>query len=215
MTKVKICGNKSSRDLEIAFKYGADAVGFIVEVPVPTPRKISREKARELIKQVPVFINTVLVIMPDNAKEGIEIINATNPDIVQIHNNLPISELEIIKDSVSVKIIKTIPISDTLPLDYIKKNAKVADAILLDTSVGGRSGGTGITHDWNLSAEIVQKFKLPIILAGGLNPNNVENAIKVVKPYAVDTASGVETKGVKDEVKVKEFINKAKCTDIN
>ncbi|MFQ6062126.1 MAG: hypothetical protein ACE5J9_02995 [Methanosarcinales archaeon] len=96
----------------------------------------------------------------------------------------------------------------------MKKNAKVADAILLDTSVGGRSGGTGITHDWNLSAEIVRKYSLlPIILAGGLNPNNVENAIKVVKPYAVDTASGVETKGVKDEVKVKEFIKKARCLE--
>lgn len=213
MTKIKICGTKDQHDLEIALGCGADAVGFITEVPVESPRKISLEKAADLISRVPLFVTTVLVIMPENLDQAIKMIKTAKPAAVQIHNNVSLEFLTKLKESTNTKIIKTLSIPYNADPDKIANRARelegIADAILLDSEVGGRTGGTGTTHDWLLSSEIVRKTKTPIILAGGLTPENVEEAIKIVRPYAVDTASGVETDGKKDIRKVRTFVQKA------
>ncbi|MDM7912045.1 MAG: phosphoribosylanthranilate isomerase, partial [Methanotrichaceae archaeon] len=86
----------------------------------------------------------------------------------------------------------------------------VADAVLLDTVVNGKLGGTGAVHDWDRSAEIVRSLKVPVILAGGLNPRNVAEAIKKVRPYAVDASSGLETGGKKDQEKIRSFIREVR-----
>jgi len=215
-TRIKICGNTNPADLAHAIACGADAVGFITDVPVRSPRKIDTETAKELIKQVPVFVESVLVIM--------------HPTCVQIHSDLPVSELAEI--SKTVKLIKTIAVPKDAPsgiadhiISRIDALTGIADAILLDTSIGSRTstgarsggegggGGTGKVHDWGISAEVVKRSRLPIILAGGLTPDNASDAIRKVHPYAVDTASGVETDGKRNPDKVRRFIGECMMAD--
>ncbi|TAN37908.1 MAG: phosphoribosylanthranilate isomerase [Candidatus Methanoperedens sp.] len=211
--KVKICGIRNSSELSMAINAGADAVGFITDVPVDSPRKITLSEASLLISKVPVFVTTVLVIMPENAHEAVRMIQAARPAAVQIHNALPLSELRKIRGT-GVKLIKTIPVSqdaqaDTL-INQIKELSGIADAVLLDTARDGKTGGTGIPHNWEISSKVVMNTGIPVILAGGLKPETVLGAVKRVRPYAVDTASGVETDGKKDEKKVMDFINNAR-----
>jgi len=211
--KVKICGIKTERDLMMAVNAGADAVGFITEVPVDSPRKIPLSVASHLIARIPVFVTSVLVIMPKNADEAIKMIHTARPTAVQIHNALALSELRKIRET-GVRLIKTIPVSEhadtEMLIDLIKDLSGIADAVLLDTAIDGKTGGTGVSHNWEVSSKVVLNAGIPVILAGGLNPSNVSQAIKCVRPYAVDTASGVETDGKKDELKVIDFINNAR-----
>ncbi|MEA1944026.1 MAG: phosphoribosylanthranilate isomerase [Euryarchaeota archaeon] len=219
-TRVKICGNKTIEDVNHAVVYGADAVGFITEVPVKSPRKIDYKTAKYLIEQVPVFVDSVLVIMPEDLDSAMTLIAETRPSCVQIHNDLPNNELAIISKTFEVRLIKTIAVPEDASytiVDHIVSRIDsltgIADAILLDTSTGARSGGTGKVHDWGISAEIVQRSKLPVILAGGLTPDNVYDAIRQVRPFAVDTASGVETDGKRDHDKVRLFIKRCEEVD--
>ncbi len=229
-TRIKICGNTNPADLAHAIACGADVVGFITDVPVRSPRKIDTETAKELIKQVPVFVDSVLVIMPDDLGSAMALIRETHPTCVQIHNDLPISELAEI--SKTVKLIKTIAVPEDATsgiadhiISRIDALTGIADAILLDTSTRSRTstitgaksgdggGGSGKVHDWRISAEIVKRSRLPIILAGGLTPDNASDAIRKVHPYAVDTASGVETDGKRDPDKVRRFIGGCMMAD--
>ncbi|MHC1575634.1 MAG: phosphoribosylanthranilate isomerase, partial [Candidatus Methanogasteraceae archaeon] len=215
-------------DLAYAILCGADAVGFITDVPVRSPRKIDTETAKELIKQVPVFVDSVLVIMPDDLGSAMALIRETHPTCVQVHSDLPVSELAEI--SKTVKLIKTIAVPKDAPsgtsdhiMSRIDSLTGIADAILLDTSIstgaksgeegGARSGGTGKVHDWEISAEIVERSGLPVILAGGLTPDNAADAIRKVHPYAVDTASGVETDRKRKPDKVRRFIRECMMAD--
>lgn len=215
--KVKICGIKTEHDLTVAINAGADAVGFITDVPVASPRKITLAEASRLISKVPVFVSTVLVIMPENALQAVRMIHAARPGAVQIHNALPLSELVKIRET-GVKLIKTIPVSpdsdtDTLIMQ-VKELSGIVDAVLLDTALDGKTGGTGIPHNWEISSKVVMNASIPVILAGGLKPENVREAAGCVRPYAVDTASGVETGGKKDEKKVLDFIRNARMHEI-
>ncbi len=215
--KVKICGIKSDRDLNMAINAGADAVGFITEVPVDSPRKLSLSEASRLISKVPVFMTSVLVIMPQTAEQAINMIKAAKPGAVQVHNAIAIPELKEIKKT-GVKLIKTVAVSQNSDagelIKQISELSGIADAVLLDTAVDGKTGGTGAQHDWEISSEVVLHAGMPVILAGGLNPENVRSAVCTVRPYAVDTASGVETDGKKDEKKVMAFINNARIHGI-
>jgi phosphoribosylanthranilate isomerase len=267
-TRVKICGIRSPEDIELAALYGADAVGFITEVPVESPRKLDSETAASLVSKVPEYLNSVLVIMPENSARALELIEKVSPDVVQIHSMLSLPELEKIREKTDIPIIKTLSLpaqEETEKIsaknaeksaeyteknsdyaeqnaehaehaeyaEYAEKNAEenaensilvfnlleqvslleeaaVVDSILLDTGKAGKPGGTGCVHDWALSRRIARETRLPLILAGGLKPENVQEAIRVVSPYAVDTASGVETSGKKDAVKVKKFIEEVR-----
>ncbi len=236
-TRIKICGICSPEEIELADLYGADAVGFITEVPVESPRKLDSDTAASLVSEVPKGLSSVLVIMPENSREALELIDKVGPDIVQIHSILSLSELEIVKEKADIPIIKTLSIpakgetsgkgakkaenientenialiSELMEQVSLLEEAAVVDSILLDTGKSGKSGGTGCVHDWILSKKIAEKIKLPLILAGGLKPENIQEAIRVVSPYAVDTASGVETCGKKDAMKIKSFIEEVRC----
>ncbi len=205
--KVKICGIKTLADLNMAIECGADAVGFITEVPVDTPRKISIDTAHSLVKKVPIFIDSVLVIMPESASKAIAMIEEVRPDAVQIHGDLSLQELQQLRGRIDIPIIKTIGVSDFKDaILQVNKALSAVDAILLDT-IGSKPGGTGMVHNWEVSAKIVDDCSLPVILAGGLTSENVSRAISIVKPYAVDVASGVEVNGNKVGRKVRAFIS--------
>lgn len=234
-TRVKICGIRSPEEVELAAFYGADAVGFITEVPVESPRKLDSETAASLVSKVPGYLNSVLVIMPENSARALELIEKVSPDVVQIHSMLSLPELEIIRGKTDIPIVKTLSLPAQEEMEKNPGNSKsaenaensilvfnlleqvslleeaaVVDSILLDTGKAGKPGGTGCVHDWALSRRIARETRLPLILAGGLKPENVQEAIRVVSPYAVDTASGVETSGKKDAVKIKKFIEEVR-----
>ncbi|MCL7412547.1 MAG: phosphoribosylanthranilate isomerase [ANME-2 cluster archaeon] len=212
--RIKICGMSDRISVRMAVHHGADAVGFITEVPVDTPRNIARKTARDLVACTPPFVTSVMVCMPDDPAQAVELIDCVRPDAVQIHNYLTVEELNTIKKATRVKLIKTVPVDPDTDIGntiaYISRLQHTVDAILLDTNIGGRTGGTGAVHDWTISQAITASSPLPVILAGGLKPENVAEAVRTVRPYAVDTASGVETGGSKDENKVKTFIRQVK-----
>lgn len=229
-TRTKICGIRSPEEIEFAALYGADAVGFITEVPVESPRKLDSDTAVDLVSRVPQFLSSVLVIMPENSDKAVKLIEKIKPDIVQIHSRLPLLELEIIKEKTDIPIIKTLSlpvqggasgekarntalVSSLLEKIRLLEESGVVDSILLDTARSEKPGGTGCVHDWTLSRRISEEMQLPLILAGGLKPENVQEAIRTVSPYAVDTASGVETDGKKDAVKIKSFIEEVRCAN--
>jgi phosphoribosylanthranilate isomerase len=155
--------------------------------------------------------------MPKNTHEAMRMIQAARPEAVQIHNELALSELKKIRGT-GVKLIKAIPVWEDAQADTLIKQIQelygIADAVLLDTARDGKTGGTGIPHNWEVSSIVVMNAGIPVILAGELKPENVREAVRCVHPYAVDTASGVETDSKKDEKKVMDFINNARKHEI-
>ncbi len=212
--RVKICGITSLEDLEVAIEAGADAVGFIVDVP-QSPRTLPIRKALELVRATPVFVETVTVTVPRNPNGLEKICDALNPDIIQVHGPI-LFHKEIRERLLDRRLIGAVQAESDLVVDEALEVAKTFDAILMDSHIPGRYGGTGKIHDWKLSRQVRDTiYPKPLILAGGLTAENVEQAITVVKPYAVDVSSGVESHpGVKDRSKVFEFIKRAKQVEI-
>ena len=204
MTRVKVCGIMNEKDLDCAIAGGADAVGFIVEVE-DSRHRISAEDASELIKLVPVFTKSVAVIAPNSPEEAVVLARKTGADLLQVHGTLGPEEINELKRRVHQKVIAAVP-----PGVEAHRMAAAADAVLLDTFKDGKLGGTGAVHDWSVSAAVARDIQIPIILAGGLNPSNVGEAIRTVKPYAVDVSSGVEIAGRKDPKKVESFVREVR-----
>jgi len=218
MIRVKICGITNKEDALMAVRCGADAIGVIVDVPVDTPRNIDVNRAEAIMNSIPPFISTVAVIMPKSIKDVKNIINELNPDVVQLHGDESLRFVSKIRKMFTGKIIKVIHVAIDEKMDRIedkienaKNYAEVVDAIMLDTKIKKTVGGTGKSHNWEISAIIGESINKPLILSGGLNIWNVKDAIKNVGPYAVDVSSGVELEpGKKDETKMREFIKIAK-----
>jgi phosphoribosylanthranilate isomerase len=204
VTRAKICGIRDKAARDVAVAAGADAVGFVVEIP-RSKRSIDREEARVLIGGVPPFVSSVIVVEPESAAEAADLALDTGADVIQVNDSLSFDDLLTLKEMVSKRLVATVPAKSS-GLDHARKMAKVADALLIDSLEGGKLGGTGTVHDWNLSADLVREVCVPVILAGGLNPDNVASAIKTVRPYAVDVSSGVETDGAKDTEKIEAFL---------
>lgn len=204
MTRVKVCGIMNELDLNCAIAGGADAVGFIVEVE-GSRHRISAVDARELIERVPVFTKSVAVIAPHCPEEAVLLAKKTGADLLQVHGTLEPEEIRELKKRVDQKVIAAVP-----PGIEAHRMAGAADAILLDTLKNGKLGGTGAVHDWSVSAILARDLRVPVILAGGLNPSNVGEAIRTVKPYAVDVSSGVETAGRKEQKKVESFVREVR-----
>ncbi|HID19579.1 MAG TPA: phosphoribosylanthranilate isomerase [Methanophagales archaeon] len=220
--KVKICGNTNVEDAILAAEAGADAIGVIYVAN--TKRYIELGAAKRIFDAVPIFVSKVVVLTLDNdpsefVHDKIKLIEDTGADCIQLHGDEPVELIADLREIMTdrIRIIKKIGVGGAKKkcLENALAYESVADALLLDTVTGGAIGGTGKEHDWNISKEIVASVKKPVILAGGLNPDNVANAIALVKPYAVDVSSGVEREvRRKDAVKVKRFIEAAKSATI-
>lgn len=207
MTRVKICGLTNERDLHAAVEAGADAVGFICDVPVDTPREVSTQQARRLAKATPPFVTSVLVTMPESANQVLSLIETVQPDAVQLHTTLSPEDVHDICEETSVTLIQRVEADDSRVPEY----ATAADALLVDSVDAAGAGGTGQTADWTKTADLVATIDAPVILAGGLSPTNVATAIEQVNPYAVDVASGVEASpGTKDHDTVRAFVRATK-----
>jgi phosphoribosylanthranilate isomerase len=206
MTKVKICGLKRMEDIEYVNELLPDYIGFVF---AKSKRQVDLKQAITLstrldcrIKKVGVFVNEEIHRVKQLAKDA-------SLDILQFHGNEDESYLSNFKDFTVWK-SKAIDISaETIAQDIMSElNRYPIDAVVLDSSVKGIVGGTGESFNWNLIPKINIEKKL--ILAGGLNQDNVDEAISMAKPYAVDISSGVETDGVKDFNKIKKIIEKVR-----
>lgn len=207
--RVKICGITQKKDLEFAVNAGVDAVGFVVGVS-SSSRNLSLEDAKNLIKSVPPFVKSVLVTVPKSLEGLEEKLKTLHPDAIQIHGeNLG----EEIRNRYPNKLLLgAVRATVRDAIVNAEKAARIFDAIILDSFVEGKYGGSGITHDWKLSRQVNQAIRpKPLILAGGLTPENVAEAVQVVEPYAVDVSSGVECRpGIKDHQRMLEFVKNAK-----
>ena len=208
-TRIKICGITNSEDARAAVDYGTDALGFIL---VPgSPRYRSPEESRKLIWELPLFVSSVAVCKntTDLSREYEGVFQA-----IQFYNPVPDQGWHWYGNQFLVYAAR---IQDGASLDKVAESIAtqmtnvggecMIDALLLDTFHKDKLGGSGETFNWDLAIEAKKRFELPIILAGGLTPDNVEEAIAKVCPYAVDVSSGVEAEpGRKDHAKLKAFI---------
>ncbi|TRO51708.1 phosphoribosylanthranilate isomerase [Candidatus Bathyarchaeota archaeon] len=214
VVRVKICGITRKEDLDAAAESGADAVGFVVGV-VSSPRNLSLIEAENLIRQVPPFLKSVLVTVPRSIND-LTAYEKLNPDIIQIHGE-KLNAVDSFRTALpKTQLIGAINANFASDSAAVFKTAKLFSAVLLDSFVVGQHGGTGVVHDWGLSKRVKQVIQpKPLILAGGLNPENVAEAVHTVKPYAVDVSSGVEQQpGIKSRKKIVEFIKNAKDVKI-
>lgn len=207
MTKVKICGIMKSDELDYAIQAEADAVGFVVEIE-DSRHCLSAGEAADLISRVPVYTKSVAVIAPRDVNDAVRLAGQTRADVLQLHGSLLPRDLAELKVRVSQKLVVAVA-ADASDRDA-KRYSMVADAVLLDSMVDGKLGGTGRVHDWGHSAKIVRSLSVPVILAGGLHAGNVAQAIEIVRPYAVDASSGTETDGRKDPEKVRSFVQEVR-----
>jgi len=202
---VKICGLRTKRDLISAIKAGADEIGFVVGVP-ESKRTISYNKARELLK-IRTSKKTVAVTVAKRASEMEKIIREIQPHAIQIHGRMPAEEWRKMRAFCKrkrVEVIRAIKAGASAEKDIAGSGI---GTILLDSAT---IGGTGKKADWKRCARIVKKFPgKKIRLSGGLTPGNVQEAVRIVKPWAVDVSSGVEKKGKKSFRKMSAFVKAA------
>lgn len=213
MVRVKICGITRFEDLELTVNAGVDFVGFVVNVP-SSPRNLKQDIATRLISAVPTSVKSVIVTIPKSL-EDLNSVMQLNADYIQLHGepNLLIRLAEEIRGKRFIGAVNArLPNALDLAVEY----SRVFEMVLLDSLMDNGSGGSGKTHDWRLSSIIRERLQpKPLILAGGLTPENVAAAISIVKPYAVDVSTGVEARpGVKDPGKVLTFIKRAKEVEI-
>jgi phosphoribosylanthranilate isomerase len=211
-TRVKICGLTNESDRDAAVRAGADALGFIVDVPVDTPREVSPERADTLVSGAPPFVSTVLVTMPESVADAVTLQERVSADALQVHGGLSPGEIDQLGERVDAAVIAAVDVDDANADAY----AAASDALLVDSTDEQGAGGTGDTHDWERTRRLVERVDTPVVLAGGLTPENVGRAIETVEPFGVDTASGVEREGGrKDHDAAAAFVHRAKRQEVS
>ena len=197
-TRVKICGITRREDAREAVRLGADAIGLVFYPP--SPRALSVARAREIVEGLPPFV-TVVGLFVDEPREGIaRVLHQVRIDLLQFHGREPPEACR----EFGRPYIKAVRMRDGVDLHQIYRQYSEASALLLDTYRPGQPGGTGAVFDWSA---IPRELAGQVILAGGLDPDNVESAVRSVRPYAVDVSGGVErSKGIKDGAKMAAFL---------
>lgn len=204
MVKVKICGITNLEDAQAAAEAGADALGFVFYPD--SPRFIDPGNARAIIAKLPVFITSVGVFVDESEELIRRIIREGGIQILQFHG----SESPVLCTRFREKVIKAIRIKDEESISEMQMYD--VDTFLLDTYLDCAKGGTGKTFNWKYAEMAKENGR--IILSGGLNPSNIGDAVRKLKPYGVDVSSGVEiSPGKKDHVKIREFVREAKKYD--
>lgn len=209
--KVKICGNTSLEDARLAMSAGADGLGFLIGLKYPTDDEITASQAEAIIARVPPQVATVLVTHRSDAAWVIETCRSIGANTIQLHADFNPADVPRLRAELrGVNLIKAVPVHGEASIAEAAEASKYYDAILVDTVTATRIGGTGQTHDWRISSRIVETVNAPVILAGGLTPENVREAIITVKPHAVDVNSGVEfPNGRKSPERVLAFVSQA------
>lgn len=211
--RIKICGIRRPEDLQVSVRAGADMLGFVVDVP-SSPRNLTVDEAKELMKGAPPSVIKVVVTVFRDVDHLLELYNALKPDLIQVHG-LKRDLRDAVDAALRVPMIRALNITGGLSFDEVLWSIDLFKAVHVDSYVPGMYGGTGVVHDWSMSRRVRDLiYPKPLILAGGLRPENVYEAVLKVRPFAVDVSSGVETQlGVKDELKIVSFIEKVRMAE--
>lgn len=211
---IKICGLMTPEALDVALESGADLVGFVFFPP--SPRNIGWEVARTLGARVKGRAGKVALTVNATDDKLRAIIEALGPDMLQLHGNETPERVGVVRGKFKLPVMKALPIADRGDLSPIRSYAQVADRILFDArapETATRPGGLGKPFDWTLLRGI--KVGVPFMLSGGLDANNVADAVRITGAPGVDVSSGVErAPGVKDPAKIRAFIGAARATDV-
>ena len=216
-TRIKICCISSIEEAKTAIGCGADAIGLVAKMP-SGPGPIPDELIRQIAQSVPPIIGTFLLTSETSAEEIIMHHRRTHTNTIQIVDLLSVGTYSQIREALpSVKLVQVIHVMDLNSVDLAVRLSNSVDALLLDSGNPNLKikelGGTGRVHNWNLSRQIRDNAKCPVILAGGLNPENVRKAIEEVQPFAIDVCSGVRTNGALDRNKLSSFVKNALSGD--
>jgi phosphoribosylanthranilate isomerase len=205
-TAVKICGITRVEDALVAARAGAHAIGLIFYSK--SPRLVSDPVAAQVVRALPPFVTPVALFVDQQAAEVERVIANVRPHLLQFHGDEPPDFCA----GFGVPYIKVVRVRPGMDLLQCAQQYRTAKGLLLDAFVEGNHGGTGSAFDWAL---IPRQLPLPLILAGGLTPGNVGEAVRRVRPWAVDVSSGVEArKGIKDAAKVAAFIRGVRDADV-
>jgi phosphoribosylanthranilate isomerase len=202
-TRVKICGITRKQDIQAVVNAGADAIGFVFFPP--SPRNVSIEQAKDLIRDIPAYVQVVGLFVNATASEINHVLEHVPLDLLQLHGDETPEQCQEIAQLTKrrwYKAIQVKPDLDTITTIEQYQDAG-ASAMLLDAWHPELKGGTGHSFDWNQFPQL----DIPLILAGGLRPDNIENAIQTTQAYAVDVSGGVESaKGIKDQQLIEQFM---------
>ncbi len=204
-TRIKFCGATSWADVELAVETGADAVGLIF---ADSPRRVAWDVAREIAGRIPPQITPVAVF-----------VNPTRDDVARVRDLFPHALVQLSGDetpgfakSIGGHVIKAIHVGNESPFQMERICDRFAPSLVLfDTRVAGKYGGTGLTFDWTNIAKLARWR--PVMVAGGLTPENVAQCVRQVRPFGVDVRSGIETDGRKDVAKMRAFVRAVRETD--
>jgi phosphoribosylanthranilate isomerase len=211
----KICGIRRQGDALMAAELGADAIGLLVGQSHNSPDFISAAVARDIARALPTSVEVVLVTHVEEIDELERLLQESEITTVQLHSEIAPSSVERLRGRLPhLKIFKSVSVVSADSVAYPEAFKQLVDGFVLDSInlATDQVGGTGKTHDWSVSRQIVMRYPdIPIILAGGLNSENVRSAIEYVRPFGVDVNSGTKaTDGFKDPRKMEAFIVHAK-----
>jgi phosphoribosylanthranilate isomerase len=206
---VKICCISSIEEANLAMQFGASAIGLVGRMP-SGPGVIDDELIHKIAKNIPLSVETFLLTSETKAQSIIEHYKKTNTTTIQIVDALSDRQYKTIREELpNVKIVQVINVVNDSSIREAIEIAEFVDAILLDSGNPNllikELGGTGRTHNWDLSKKIRENISIPLYLAGGINKDNVKQAIEYVQPYGVDLCSSVRTNGQLDEKKLEAF----------
>ncbi len=208
--RIKICCISSWNEAQLAIQYGASALGLVGNMP-SGPGVIPDEQILTLTQATPPGVSSFLLTSETEAR-GIEAhYRKTLPSTIQIVDSVPFSTYKTLRERIpGVKLVQVIHVIGESSLDESLKIAPEVDALLLDSgnpyAAVKELGGTGRTHNWNISRQIVEQVGVPVFLAGGLKAENVQAAVEAVQPYGLDLCSGVRSQGHLDEAKLASFM---------
>lgn len=212
--RVKICCIQSHSEARMAISAGASALGLVGKMP-SGPGPIEDEIIFNIASRVPPPVATFLLTSRTHAMDILKHHQRTMTNAIQLVDDIPDEDYSIIKDRAPyIKLVQVVHVTDDKSVDYANRKAEYADALLLDSGNPNlpvkELGGTGRVHNWQLSRKIVEQVKIPVFLAGGLNPSNVKQAVEEVAPFGVDICSGVRSEGKLDPKKLDAFFEALK-----
>lgn len=211
--RIKMCGVTRLVDALVAVEAGVDALGFIFHPK--SPRNIDPEQVRLIIEELPPFIDTVGVFVDKNRNEVEEIVQYCRLNYAQLHGEENPKYCErLVRFAAPCQVLKAFRVNSSLTAADVEPYDPYVRGYLLDTFHGQMAGGTGETFDWSLIEKL--RLKRPLLLAGGLNADNILEALTSVQPYGVDVNSGVEQKpGIKDHALIEKFIGQIRVFEQN
>ena len=213
--RVQIAGVSSVEEALAAADAGVDALGFTVRLPTGVHDGLTEAKARSIVAGLPPFVASVAITYVGAPREAVELCRYLGVTTLQLHGPFPTTEIPVLRVGLPhLKIIRAVHVTGPEAVAQARALARQVDALILDTydPDTGRHGATGKTHDWAISRQIVDEVPVPVILAGGLTPDNVAAAIAAVRPWGVDVHTGIERPdGSRDLDRIRAFVRNTRA----